>query len=186
MSPLDRLRAALADRYRLERELGRGGMATVYLAARPPARPPGRPQGPAPRARRRRSAPSGSSARSSTTARLQHPHILPLHRLRRGRTGRLYYVMPYVEGGVAARPPAPRGPAPGRRGRPHRDARSPTRSTTPTAHGIVHRDIKPENILLRRGPRAGRPTSASRRALAAAGRRRGSPRPASPSARRPT
>ena len=61
---MTRLTAALADRYRIERELGAGGMATVYLAAGPQARPQGRDQGAPARARRRASAPSGSCARS--------------------------------------------------------------------------------------------------------------------------
>ena len=82
--PLRRLIAALADRYRLERELGAGGMATVYLAQdlkhdRKVAIKVLRPE---------LAAVIGAErflAEIKTTANLQHPHILPLLRLRRGR-----------------------------------------------------------------------------------------------------
>ena len=90
-----RLATALADRYRIERELGQGGMATVYLAhdlrhARrsrsrffTPTSPP-------------RSEPNASWPRSQHRE-LQHPHILPLHDS--GEAGDLlFYVMPFVEG----------------------------------------------------------------------------------------
>jgi serine/threonine-protein kinase len=93
---IDRLAAALADRYVLERELGQGGMATVYLAHdikhdRHVAIKVLHPD---------LSAALGSDRFLSeirTTARLQHPHILPL--LDSGNAdGLLYYVMPYVSG----------------------------------------------------------------------------------------
>ena len=92
----DRLAAALADRYRLERELGQGGMATVYLAEdlkhhRQVAVKVLRPE---------LAAALGADRfprEIEVAARLQHPHILPL--LDSGEAdGFLYYVMPYVEG----------------------------------------------------------------------------------------
>src|SRR5689334_25099977 len=93
---MDTLRASLADRYRLERELGAGGMATVYLAHdlkhdRDVAIKVLHPDlGAALGAER-------FLAEIRTTARLQHPHILPL--LDSGEAdGLLYYVMPYVIG----------------------------------------------------------------------------------------
>jgi aminoglycoside phosphotransferase (APT) family kinase protein len=95
-APLSRLRSALADRYAIERELGRGGMATVYLARD---------------LRHQRlvalkvldpelAALLGAERFLSeirTTASLQHPHILPLFESGRAE-GQLYYVMPYVDG----------------------------------------------------------------------------------------
>ena len=91
-----RLAAALAGRYRLLRELGAGGMATVYLAGderhdREVAVKVLRPE---------LAAVIGAErflAEIKTTARLQHPHILPLHDSGEA-DGFLYYVMPYVEG----------------------------------------------------------------------------------------
>src|SRR5512138_3507066 len=97
LSPLnDRLTAALADRYRVERELGAGGMATVYLAHdvrhdRKVAIKVLHPELAA--------AIGGERFLSEirTTAKLQHPHILPL--LDSGDVnGLLYYVMPFVDG----------------------------------------------------------------------------------------
>ena len=95
---LDRLRAALADRYRLERELGQGGMATVYLAAdlkhdRKVALKVLKPE---------LAAVLGAErfvVEIKTTAALQHPHILPLFDSGTAE-GFLYYVMP-VGGGEA-------------------------------------------------------------------------------------
>ena len=93
---LDRLKTALADRYRIERELGHGGMATVYLAEdlkheRRVAVKVLLPELAA--------ALGGDrfSREIHIAAQLQHPHILPL--LDSGETGGfLYYVMPYIEG----------------------------------------------------------------------------------------
>ena len=91
-----RLSTALADRYKLERHLGEGGMATVYLAHdlkhdRKVAIKVLRPE---------LAAVLGAERfvqEIKTTANLQHPHILPL--FDSGQTGEfLYYVMPYVEG----------------------------------------------------------------------------------------
>ena len=96
MADIARLTAALADRYRIERELGQGGMATVYLAhdlrhERDVAIKVLHPD---------LGAALGGErflAEIRTTARLQHPHILPL--LDSGEAdGLLYYVMPYVAG----------------------------------------------------------------------------------------
>src|SRR5690349_23413313 len=96
MTELARLAAALGDRYHIERELGAGGMATVYLAqdskhSRKVAIKVLRPE---------LAAVIGGErflAEIRTTAHLQHPHILPL--FDSGQAGAfLYYVMPYLEG----------------------------------------------------------------------------------------
>ena len=93
-----RLAAALADRYALERELGHGGMATVYLAHDLKQIAPSRSRSSTPSSPTRWG-PSGSCARSASTARLDHPHILAAASTRAWPRGRLlYYVMPYVEG----------------------------------------------------------------------------------------
>src|SRR4029077_9732692 len=93
---LARLQAALADRYTIVRELGRGGMATVYLGRdlkhdRPVAIKVLRPE----------LAASVGAERFlreiQIAAHLQHPHILPLHDSGQA-DGVLYYIMPYVEG----------------------------------------------------------------------------------------
>ena len=80
--PLPRLAAALADRYRIERELGAGGMATVYLAAGPEARPQGRDQGPEARTRgraRRRAVRAGDQDHGGAAA-SAHPAAVRLRR----------------------------------------------------------------------------------------------------------
>src|ERR1041385_575868 len=94
MSIPDRLRAALADRYTLERELGQGGMATVYLAHdirhdRNVAIKVLKPE---------LAAVLGAERfvqEITTTAALQHPHILPLYDSGQA-DGQLFYVMPYL------------------------------------------------------------------------------------------
>ena len=94
--PLDRLTKALADRYAIERELGAGGMATVYLAQdlkhdRQVAVKVLRPE---------LAAVIGAERflnEIKVTANLQHPHILPLHDSGEADSF-LFYVMPYVEG----------------------------------------------------------------------------------------
>src|SRR5512143_1508324 len=94
--PVDRLATALSDRYRIERELGRGGMATVYLAEdlkhdRKVALKVLKPE---------LAAVLGAERfvqEIKTTAALQHPHILPLFDSGTA-DGFLFYVMPYVEG----------------------------------------------------------------------------------------
>jgi len=146
--PIQRLSAALADRYVIEREIGEGGMATVYLAHdvrhdRQVALKVLRPE---------LAAILGAErflAEIRTTANLQHPHILPLHDSGEA-DGTVFYVMPFVEGESL-------------RDRIHREKQLPVddavRLTREVAdaldyahrHGVVHRDIKPENILLHDG-----------------------------------
>jgi Tol biopolymer transport system component len=145
---LDRLRSALADRYRIERELGAGGMATVYLAAdlkhhRQVAIKVLRPE---------LAAVLGAERfvqEITTTAQLQHPHILPLFDSGQA-DGFLYYVMPYVEG-ETLRTKLDREKQLG--------VEEAVKIATEVAdaldyahrHGVIHRDIKPENILLHDG-----------------------------------
>ncbi len=144
----DRLTAALSDRYRLERELGAGGMATVYLAhdlkhQRDVAIKVLHPDLGA--------ALGGERFLSEirTTARLQHPHILPL--LDSGEAdGLLYYVMPLVTGETL------RARLARERQLPNADVVLIAREVADAlgyAHGlgVIHRDIKPENILLQGG-----------------------------------
>ena len=145
---LGRLTSALAQRYRVVREIGVGGMATVYLAHderhdRDVAIKVLHPDlGAALGAER-------FLAEIRTTARLQHPHILPL--LDSGEAdGLLYYVMPYVTGETL------RDRLERERQLPIDDALRIAREVADAlgaAHaiGIVHRDIKPENILIGRG-----------------------------------
>jgi len=143
-----RLRSSLGDRYRIERELGAGGMATVFLAHdlrhdRDVAIKVLHPELGA--------ALGGDRFLSEikTTAKLQHPHILPL--LDSGDAGGLlYYVMPYVTGETL------RARLERERQLPIDDALRVTREVADAlgaAHalGIVHRDIKPENILVQGG-----------------------------------
>ncbi|HXL34287.1 MAG TPA: protein kinase [Gemmatimonadales bacterium] len=146
--PFEQLRPALADRYALERELGRGGMATVYLArdlrhGRPVAIKVLRPEIAAVLG------PERFLREIAVAARLTHPHILPLHDSGQAG-GSLYYVMPYIEGESL-------------RDRLDREGQLPleeaVRITREVAsalsyahsHDVVHRDIKPENILLSGG-----------------------------------
>ena len=145
---LARLTAALSDRYTVVRELGAGGMATVYLAhdlrhERDVAIKVLHPDlGAALGAER-------FLSEIKTTAKLQHPHILPL--LDSGAAdGLLYYVMPYVRGETL------RARLERERQLPVPDALRIAREVAGAldhAHkqGIIHRDIKPENILLQDG-----------------------------------
>ena len=145
---LSALRSALADRYAVERELGRGGMATVYLAhdikhGRQVALKVLRPT-------------LGHIAGDQRflreiqlTARLQHPHILPLHDSGE-LDGALYYVMPFVEGeSLRDRLKRERRMAVEQALRIAREVAGALAYAH--ARGIVHRDIKPENILLSDG-----------------------------------
>src|SRR5690242_20204198 len=145
---LPRLQSALADRYRLDREVGAGGMATVYLAqdirhARRVALKVLRPE---------LAAVIGAErflAEIQLTANLQHPHILPLFDSGEA-DGYLFYVMPFVEGETL-------------RDRLTREKQLAVPEAIRIAeevaaaldyahrHGVVHRDIKPENILLHDG-----------------------------------
>jgi Tol biopolymer transport system component len=146
--PAARLQNALADRYRIERELGRGGMAMVYLAHdvrhdRKVAIKVLRPE---------LAAVIGSErflAEIKITARLDHPHILTL--IDSGASdGFLYYVLPFVRGESL-------------RDRLNREKQlgldealtitKQVASALDYAHrqGVVHRDIKPENILIQEG-----------------------------------
>jgi len=147
-SPLPRLAAALSDRYRIERELGAGGMATVYLAEDLKHK-----RKVAIKVLRAELAAVIGAERFvteiTTTANLQHPHILALHDSG-AADGFLYYVMPYVEGESL-------------RDRLSREKQLPiadavriageVASALDYAHrqGVIHRDIKPENILLHDG-----------------------------------
>ena len=145
---VSRLQSALEERYRLDREIGAGGMATVYLAHdlrhdRRVALKVLRPE---------LAAVIGAErflAEIKLTANLQHPHILPL--FDSGAVdSHLFYVMPFVEGETL-------------RDRLTREKQLPVadavRIATEVAsardyahrHGVVHRDIKPENILLHDG-----------------------------------
>jgi Tol biopolymer transport system component len=148
MDVLDSIRSSIADRYRVERELGAGGMATVYLAHdlkhdRDVAiKVLHSDLGAALGADR-------FLGEIRTTARLQHPHILPL--LESGdANGLLYYVMPFVAGETL------RARLERERQLPIADALRIAREVADAlaaAHenGIVHRDVKPENILLQGG-----------------------------------
>jgi hypothetical protein len=142
------LAAALAGRYETDREIGRGGMATVYLARdlkheRSVALKVLHPD---------LAAALGAErflAEIRTTANLQHPHILPLHDSGEA-DGYLFYVMPFVAGETL-------------RARLERENVLPIDDALRIArevlsaldyahrHGVVHRDIKPENILLHDG-----------------------------------
>ena len=130
----------------LERELGRGGMATVYLARdlkhdRPVALKVMHPELAA------ALGPERFLREIRTTARLDHPHILPV--LDSGEAaGLLWYTMPYVRGESLARPASARETQ-----LPLEVALALTRQVASALdyahrHGVVHRDLKPENILL--------------------------------------
>ena len=145
---LGRLQESLASRYRIERELGSGGMAVVFLAEdirhrRRVALKVLRPELAA------EIGPGRFLREIETAARLSHPHILPIHDS--GEAGGfLYYVMPYVEGESL------RGRLAREKQLPLDDALRIAREVADAlsyAHslGVVHRDIKPENILLQSG-----------------------------------
>jgi serine/threonine-protein kinase len=143
----DRLNAALGERYRIEDELGRGGMALVFLAHdlkhdRPVALKVLRPE----------VAAAGQAERFlreiRMLARLTHPHILPLHDSGQ-RDGLLYYVMPKVGESLRERL-SRKGPL------PVEEALSIAGAVLDAlcyahSHDVLHRDIKPENILFNAG-----------------------------------
>ena len=148
MTPRDQLTAALAGRYEVEREIGAGGMATVYLArdvkhSRRVALKVLKPE---------LGAVLGVDRFLSeirVTANLQHPNLLPLFDLGEAN-GLLFYVMPFVEGESL-------------RARLDREKQLPVDEAVRIAvaiagaldyahqHGVIHRDMKPENILLQAG-----------------------------------
>ena len=147
----EHLATALADQYRVDEEVGRGGMATVYLAhdLRPAQQRPVAIKVLHPDLRTALAA-ERFLLEIRVAANLAHPHIVPLHDSG-DREGFLYYVMPYFEGGTL-------------RHRLTRDYQLPVEEAVRIAcdvaaalefahgKGVVHRDIKPENILIdRRG-----------------------------------
>jgi eukaryotic-like serine/threonine-protein kinase len=145
MTDPERLSASLAGRYTIEREVGAGGMATVYLAQdlkhhRKVALKVLRAELAATLGAER------FSREIEVAAQLQHPHILPL--LDSGEAGGFYYyVMPYVEGESLRERLAHRGEL------PVHDAVKILIEVTDAlahahAHGVVHRDIKPDNVML--------------------------------------
>jgi TolB-like protein/tRNA A-37 threonylcarbamoyl transferase component Bud32 len=142
---LGQLRAALADRYQLDRELGAGGMATVYLAQdlkhhRRVAVKVLRPELAA------TLGPERFLREIEIAAQLHHPHILPLYDS--GEAGGfLFYVMPYEEGQSLRQRLVREGELPvSEAARLLRDVVDALAHAH--EHGVVHRDIKPENILL--------------------------------------
>jgi len=147
-APPERLSAALANRYRIERELGQGGMATVYLARdlrhkREVAIKVLRPD------LASALGPERFLKEIETTANLRHPNILPLYDSGEA-DGFLFYVMPFIEGESL-------------RDRLNREQQLPVDTALKIAReaaealgyahtrGVIHRDIKPENILLESG-----------------------------------
>ena len=148
MTPPPLLADALAGRYDIDREIGAGGMATVYLARdvkhnRRVALKVLKPE---------LGAVLGVDrflAEIQVTANLQHPNLLPLFDSGEAQ-GLLFYVMPYVEGETL-------------RGRLEREKQLPVDEAVRIAvaiagaldyahgHGVIHRDLKPENILLQAG-----------------------------------
>src|ERR1019366_847145 len=148
MGSVERLNTALVGRYTIDREIGAGGMATVYLARdlkhdRPVALKVLKPELGAVLGVER------FLSEIKVTANLQHPNLLPLFDSGEAN-GLLFYVMPYVEGESL-------------RGRLEREKQLPVDDAVRIAvavagaldyahrHGVIHRDLKPENILLHDG-----------------------------------
>jgi serine/threonine-protein kinase len=146
--PLDALTIALPDRYRIQREIGRGGMAVVYLAEDVPH---GRDVAVKVLSPELTSSIDSERFRREIqiAARLSHPNILPAYDSG-SANGLLYYVMPFIQGESL-------------RARLDRESQLPIEEAVAItcevadalayAHsqGVVHRDIKPENILLQSG-----------------------------------
>ncbi|MEX2280909.1 MAG: serine/threonine-protein kinase, partial [Gemmatimonadota bacterium] len=148
MDVLERLSARIGDRYAVVREIGAGGMATVYLAEdlkhrRKVALKVLRPELAA------ILGPERFLSEINVTANLQHPHLLPLFDSGEA-DGLLFYVMPFIEGETL-------------RGRLQRERQLPVDEAIRIAvacasaldyahrHDVIHRDLKPENILLHEG-----------------------------------
>jgi len=141
----ERLKTALADRYAIEREIGSGGMATVYLAEdlklhRRVAVKVLKPDLAA------ALGPERFLQEVEIAAKLHHPHILPLHDSGEA-DGFLYYVMPYEEGQSLREKLAREGEL------PVSDAVRILRDVVDAlahahSHNVVHRDIKPDNVML--------------------------------------
>jgi TolB-like protein len=142
---ITRLRRALGDRYEIEREVGVGGMATVFLARdlkhdRKVALKVLKPELTAVLG------PDRFPREIKIIAQLQHPNILPLHDSGEA-DGFLYYVMPFVEGESLRAKLEREGALPiGDAVRILREVADALASAH--AHGIVHRDIKPDNVML--------------------------------------
>lgn len=148
VSVFEKIRVALSDRYDVQRQIGSGGMATVYLARdlrhqRPVALKLLSPELGAVLG------PERFLSEIRVTANLQHPNLLPLFDSGEAEA-QLYYVMPYVEGESL-------------RARLDREKQLPVNEAVRIAsavaaaldyahrHGVIHRDLKPENILLQEG-----------------------------------
>ena len=145
LDTFDRLKAALDDRYAIERELGTGGMATVYLAEdlklhRKVALKVLKPELAA------ALGPDRFLQEIDIAAKLTHPHILGLHDCGEA-DGFLYYVMPYIDGESLREKLAREGEL------PISDAVRILKEIVDAlakahAAGVVHRDMKPDNVML--------------------------------------